>query len=302
MNAKSKLPVIIVIAVLAVILVAGGIILALDATEKIDFIDLISSEKENEEGETSEEGTSGKTSEDENILHSEGATEDKPSVQEDSSSSEAETTTDGEEPSTALVPPAGSEEEYDVLRSGYCYISGSMTDSSGFDAPMEMAISPDSLYMLSEFEGTEMGMIVKSDSIYMIYTEKKAYLKLAESEMEVVGMSMDEFNMAEGIDFDTLPELDEAEKTSEVTHNGHNCTVYHFVNADGSEKRVYMDGKEVIRIADFTSSGSFLSATDIDVLTATIPEGKIDPPADYTAYEGLEGMFEFFMLLEDFMM
>ena len=38
---------------------------------------------------------------------------------------------------------------------------------------MEIAITPDSIYMLSDFSGASMGMLVKDETVYMVYPEKK---------------------------------------------------------------------------------------------------------------------------------
>lgn len=190
--------------------------------------------------------------------------------------------------------------EFDILKNGSFYMKGSMTDSSGVSTPMEMAITPDSMFMLSDFSGASMGMLIRDDALYMIYADKKAYLELSESIMSMAGMDMDELTGSmDELDFSKLGNLTDADNITEEAFNGRKCQVYHFVNADGTEKRIYMDNTKLIRMATYSSSGKFLSATDIESISAAVPADKVSPPSSYKAYKGVTGMFSFMTLIED---
>ena len=55
--------------------------------------------------------------------------------------------------------------EYDILRSGSFYMSGTIIDSTGTESPMEIAITPDSIYKMSDFGGVDMGMLIKGKKL-----------------------------------------------------------------------------------------------------------------------------------------
>ncbi len=224
-----------------------------------------------------------------------------PSVEPSSSGSEqpvqSETTT-----AAVTVPPseAPSSSEYDYLKSGSFYMKGKMVDKTGLDSPYEVAITPDSIYMLSDFSGTPMGMLITDKTVYMVYPDKKAYLELSDSIMNMAGFDIDELTNSENINFSSYGTLSDADKVTEAVCNGHNCKVYHFVVGSG-ESRVYMDGSKLVRLATYDSEGKFLSSTDVDYITGTVPSDKSTPPSSYKAYKGVTGMFSFMTLLEGVM-
>ncbi len=221
-------------------------------------------------------------------------------ITEDPSSSENNTQVNEEQPSSDTGVSAPASSEYDILKSGNFYMTGSMIDSSGTKAPMEIAITDGSIYMLSDFSGTPMGMLIKDKCVYMVYPEKKAYLELSDSIMNMAGLDIDELLDSDTINFASYGNLGEAASVTQEACNGRNCTVYHF-NVSTGESRVYMDGTELVRLASYDGSGKFLTSTDIDAISGTVPADKSAPPASYKAYKGVTGMFSFMTLLEDVM-
>lgn len=207
--------------------------------------------------------------------------------------SSAETTTGSSAPS---VTPTQS--EYDYLKSGSFYMVGTMIDKTGLDSPYEVAITSNSIYMLSDFSGTPMGMLIADDTVYMVYPDKKAYLELSDSIMNLAGLDVDELVSSDNINFSSYGALDEAYSVTQEVCNGHNCSVYHFKVGSG-ESRVYMDGDKLVRLATYDSAGTFLSSTDVISITGNVPSDKKTPPSDYKAYKGVTGMFSFMTLLED---
>ncbi len=202
---------------------------------------------------------------------------------------------------TSVPNNAPQSSEYDILKSGSFYMTGSMVDSSGMSSPMEVAVTPNSVYMLADFEGEAMGMLVSDDCVYMIYPAKKAYLELSDSIMSMAGLDVNELISTDQINFGSYGELSEADSVTEEAYNGKVCQVYHFFGAEGGESRVFMNGTEIVRIASYDKNGKFLTSTDIENITGNVPADKSAPPKSYKAYKGITGMMSFMTLLGDVM-
>lgn len=238
------------------------------------------------------------TSGEQNTLPPVNVTE--PGVEEITSSSVQNPS--GEENTTASSGnvPAPATSEYDHLRSGTFAMTGKMIDKTGLDSPYEVAITPDSIYMLSDFSGVPMGMLIADETVYMVYPEKKAYLEFSDSIMKMAGLDLNELTSSADISFGSYGSLSDAKSVTEAVCNGHNCKVYHFNVASG-ESRVYMDGTELIRLATYDSAGKFVSSIDVETISGTVPAEKRTPPSGYKAYKGVTGMMSFMSLLEGIM-
>ncbi|MBE6715990.1 MAG: hypothetical protein E7573_03630 [Ruminococcaceae bacterium] len=250
----------------------------------------------------------------EEITDSQGETQDAPSVNNNTDPTQEVTQPqDGNEGTTSVSinenetsgpvidNPAPASSEYDILKSGSFHMIGSMVDRSGTAAPMEVAVTGNSIYMLSDFEGAQMGMLVSNDTVYMIYPAKQAYLELSDSIMSMAGLEIDELISSDQINFSSYGDLNKADSVTEETYDGKTCQVYHFNADDGGETRVYMSGTELMRLATYNASGKFLSSTDIETISATVPADKSAPPSSYKGYKGLTGMMSFMTLLGDLM-
>ena len=198
---------------------------------------------------------------------------------------------------TPIQNPAPVSSEYEILKSGSFHMVGTMVDKTGIDAPMEVAITPDSIYMLSDFSGVPMGMLIKDNKVYMIYPDKKAYLELSDSLMSMAGLDVSELTNSDTINFGSYGNLSEADSVTEVTHNGRVCQVYHF-KVDSGESRVYLDGTKLVRLSSYDKNGKFLTATDITTISGNVPADKSAPPASFKAHKGMTGLFSFMTLLE----
>ncbi len=218
-----------------------------------------------------------------------------PSQDNTTAASPENTTAAVEERPIENVSPASS--EYDLLKSGSFHMIGTMVDKTGVNAPMEIAITPDSIYMLSDFSGVPMGMLIKNEKVFMIYPDKKAYLELSDSLMSMAGLDIAELANSESVNFASYGNLSEADSVTEVTLDGRICQVYHF-NVDSGETRVYMDGTKLVRLCSYDTNGKFITSTDITSITSTVPSDKSAPPSSYKAYKGMTGMFSFMTLLE----
>lgn len=222
-----------------------------------------------------------------------------PDVTAPSQSAGENATSEGETVLTNVQVPASN--EYDILRSGSFYMKGSLIDQTGVAAPMEIAITPSSVYMLSDFSGATMGLLISNDVLYMIYEDKQAYLELSDSIMNMAGLNMDEFDVTDTLDFSSYGSLSDANKVTEENYNGRTCQVYHFSRPDSGETRIYMDNSKLVRIATYTSSGKFASSNEVEYITGTVPADKSAPPANYKHHKGITGMFSFMTLLEGVM-
>ncbi len=252
------------------------------ASDETTLSDLLTTEGVSEEVTTAAEETT---------LKSEETT--KPS--EPSSSVASEETTAAGEGISVSVP---ADNEYNILRSGTFYVTGTMIENTGVDSPLEMAVTPNSVYMMSEFEGLDMGMLIYDEKLYMIYPEKKAYMEMDDSIMNMAGLSIEEL-MGEGnIDFSSFGRLEDAFNVTEEKVKGVNCTVYHIMDDDGM-LRVYMSGSKIMRFASYTAEGKFITATEIDSISPSVPAGMDAPPEDYKCYKGVVGMMSFMAFFTD---
>ena len=192
--------------------------------------------------------------------------------------------------------PAGS--EYEIIRSGNFYIKGYMIENNGVKSPLEMAVTPDSVYMLSEFsENVDIGMLVKDEKMYMIYPKEKMYLEMNDAIMSMAGLSVEDMVGSQAVDFTSFKPLTEAYNVIDETVNGVPCRVYSIKDDDG-EVRVYLSGNKLVRFASYSPEGQFLTATEVDSISGNVPADKSTPPTNYKKYKGMTGMFSFMAVLE----
>ena len=181
--------------------------------------------------------------------------------------------------------------EYDIFRSGTFYAKGQMKDEEGVN-PLEMAITPDSIYMLTKFDNTNMAILVSSGKTYLIYPQGKAYLEMSSTVMNMMGLNTDDLISSDGLGFSDMEPLNKAQGTSKATLNGQNCTVYSFAKADGSTSKVYMNGNKLVGIEAYEGT-RITSATYFDFITASVPADKINPDTSYKK----TGIFDFMSML-----
>ena len=194
-------------------------------------------------------------------------------------------------------PSDASVNEFSYLQGGNFYIQGTMIDSSGQTLPLEMAVTPNSVYMLSNFEGAAMGMLINDGTTYMIYPAEKSYLELSSAVMKAMGMSTSDLISSADLDYSQY-DLNKADSTTTEKVNGVDCTVYVYNNSSGST-RFFMNGNKLVRFATYDSNGNPDVINEIGYISNQVPADKINPPTDYKEYKGLTGMFSFITLLGD---
>ena len=198
---------------------------------------------------------------------------------------------------SASQPASTGGNEFDYLKSGNFYIKGTMTDSSGQSLPLEMAVTANSIYMLSRFENADIGMLINDGTTYMIYPAEKAYLELSSTVLKAMGMSTDDLISSADLDYSQY-DLAKADSTTTENVNGANCTVYVYNSSSGST-RFFLNGNKLVRFATYDANGNADVINDVSYITNNVPAEKINPPADYKEYKGLTGMFSFISLLGD---
>ena len=190
--------------------------------------------------------------------------------------------------------PTGT--EMDHLCDGRYYLRGTVTDSSG-PLPLEMAVTPKGVYMLTDFDGVAMAMLINGKTTYLLYPDGKACLELSSTVMKAMGLSASDLIDSAELDYSTY-DLNKADDVFTEEVNGAACRVYVFNNSNGST-RFYLNGAKLVRFGIYDAAGRPDTVNDIDFITDQVPADKIDPPADYKKYRGLTGMFAFIRLLED---
>lgn len=191
--------------------------------------------------------------------------------------------------------------QFDKLRKGTFCFTAAVTQEDGTVGDVELASTPNSLYLRSEIDGRELGVLIKKDTVYLISDEESAYLHLTSALLDNLGMSVNDFTKARELDFSKYDPA-KAFSVTDAVYGGAACKDYIFrdIHEDGSV--VYMhfleNGSELLGFYTMDGSGKILTETKITSFSSSVPAERKNPPAEYTAYEGLSGMFTFLGLLD----
>ncbi len=192
---------------------------------------------------------------------------------------------------------APSVNEYEIMRSGKFYIKGAITsDGICFDN-INVAVTEDSVYMTSNFEGVEMSMLIKDEKVYMIYDEKEAVLHLSKLLMSMAGISAEELLDDSMMDFSSYPEFSSLEPVRTEQYDSKECTVYSFT-VENEQIEIFMCEDELVKMDDYTADGAFMGSTVIDEISTEVPEEFTGFPSSYKLYTGMNGMLTFMELIE----
>ena len=192
-------------------------------------------------------------------------------------------TTQASTPATTqpTTPAQSSRNEYDILRSGTFYCVGSMKDAEGTN-PLEIAIGPNTVYMLTKMDSVSMAVLVSNKKTYMIYPEGKVYLEMSDLILKMMDLDPDELLDSGNFGFSDMKPLSEANAVTDGTLNGQACKIYNFSNEDGTRTLIYMNGNRLLGMEVYSASDTLTSGTYFESVSATIPEDKMSPPAGYT--------------------
>lgn len=193
--------------------------------------------------------------------------------------------------------PVSSQNDYEIMQSGRFYLKCGITDSSDMYGESDMYITKDGIYMVSDFNGFDMGMLVKDGTYYMIYDDKRAVLELSEALLTMAGISPDDLIDDTYIDFVVYPPFSELEVLKTEEYKGQQCTVY-AVRTETENTDIYMCGDTMVRMIGYSFDGSFLCDIEVFEVSPEVPAEKTEVPSEYKLYKGIGGMFKFMSLLE----
>lgn len=181
--------------------------------------------------------------------------------------------------------PTGQTTDYDILRSGKFYLTGTMKSDGEPETPMAMALGSDMLYMEMHEEDLNMGILVKDKSIYLLNTGAKKYYKMSSADMVTLKTLGVDFPDAEALEkeiknfgFQDLAPLDRADKVSDASVGGVACKRYTFLMDDGEEYRVYMNGSRLMALESVAANGTQDMYMKVSSITGQLPTM---PPSDY---------------------
>lgn len=193
--------------------------------------------------------------------------------------------------------PVSSQNDYEIMQSGEFSLKCGMTDSAGVYSEADIYITADSVYMVSDFSGVEIGMLVKDEVYYMIYDDEAAVLQLSESVLLMAGLSPDDLIDNSYIDFTEYPDFTDLELLKTEEYKGQQCTVYS-VSTEAEYTEIYMCGDTMVRMIGCTPDGTFLCDIEVFEVSPEVPAEKTEVPSEYKLYKGIGGMFKFMSLLE----
>lgn len=194
---------------------------------------------------------------------------------------------------TAPVAPLN---DYEIMQSGNFQIKCGMLDASDMYSEGDIYVTSDCIYMISDFDGIDIGMLVKDETYYMIYDEKKAVLQLSDTLLTMAGLSPDDLVNDTYIDFTVYPDFSDLEILKTEEYKGQQCTVYS-VRTKAEYTEIYMCGDTLVRMTGYTSDGSFLCDIEVFEISPEVPSEKTEIPSEYKLYKGVSGMFRFMTLL-----
>ncbi len=184
---------------------------------------------------------------------------------------------------TTAAPQAESAfTEYDIYRTGKFYVKGTVTDKDGETNPMELAVTDDSIFMLTAASGVQLGVLIGGGKTYLVSPQNKMYIELNGMVMSVLGMDAKSLSAPENFNFSDMRPLSEAETVKDAELNGVKCREYIFAPVQGKTTHVYMDGTRLLQTEMFSEDGTLYNRMVFDVVSAEIPSDRVAPPTYYS--------------------
>lgn len=191
------------------------------------------------------------------------------------------------------TPAIPSNSEFNIIAGDKFYITGKSIDSDGTVTPLEIAKTAKSLYMLSDFDGIEMGALINGETAYMICPEKKAYLEITSSLRKTMGIDDSQMFDVSSYSFSDLGTLANAQNIEQNRDfQGVSCTAYTFTR-ETSKTVFFMNGDKLAGFVSANLDGSDPVTTVISKITADVPADKIEPSSSYKGYKGVIGAVRF---------
>ena len=184
-----------------------------------------------------------------------------------------------------LTPSRVIRNEYEMLRSGvFTYKGERLETESGKYEYFELSKTPDSVHLLTSFEGVSLAMFIKNDTIYMVSHEKKAYLVTPDEIFST--LKIDKDTLLKGYNESAVyPPLKDAYSVTSGKVEGYNCKIYRI--SDGSvTTEVSLCGNRLIRLREFDRKGILTGDIKFIDISMSVPEREKNIPSYYKRYEG----------------
>lgn len=184
-----------------------------------------------------------------------------------------------------LSPSRVIRNEYEMLRSGvFTYKGERLETESGKYEYFELSKTPDSVHLLTNFEGVNLAMFIKNGNVYMVSHEKKAYLVTPDEIFAT--LKIDKNSLLKGYNESSVyPPLEEAYSVTSGKVEGYNCKIYRI--SEGSViTEVSLCGNRLIRIREFDQRGILTGDIKFIDISMSVPEREKNIPSHYKKYEG----------------
>ncbi len=217
------------------------------------------------------------------------------------------TTTKKPDPTTDASGAIDMLAQSKIFRSGEYFITGYMGEGSEA-VEASLAVTPDTMYAAAQFDlGAEMGMgttgmtaigfLSTKDGYYLVEDISKTYCLMDEATLQTLGVENAEELFGDANFNELMLQIDEnakPSKTESKTLNGKAVTCYTFTASEGEQKHYVNANGELVRVEDYSTSGTMVNMIDISSITGNVPASKKAPPADYTQKPLLEFMLAIF--------
>ncbi len=212
------------------------------------------------------------------------------------------TTASGDDASEpASVQPGAPYGEAAIFDSGNFYMKGSMSSKGDDAVPVELAISGETVYMLSTFNvsrgvDVSMGVLMAPEGKYLVYPAGEYYVELNTTALKIIGLPEDVlgFSISSFAGASTTYVESKQEK-----YSGKTCDVDVFRGADGSMIERFMDGESLVKIDTYNADGTVQTTIGFDSITANIPSDMISIPSSYTKVSMMKLMNSIINILEE---
>lgn len=172
--------------------------------------------------------------------------------------------------------------EYDIYRTGHFYVKGTVTDKDGETNPMEIAVTDDSIFMLTAASGVQLGVMIGGGKTYLVSPQNKMYIELSSVVMSMLGLDTKTLSAPENFNFSDMRPLSEAETVKATELNGEKCLDYIFAPVQGKTSHVFISGTRLLQTEMYSEDGSLYNRMVFDLVSADVPADRVAPPTYYT--------------------
>ncbi len=175
--------------------------------------------------------------------------------------------------------------EYEMLRGGVFSYKGERLDTeSGKYEYFELSRTPESVHLLTSFEGVNLALFIKNGTVYMVSHDKSAYLITPDEVFSSLGL--DKNAILKGYqDAPSYPAVSKAYSVTSGKVEGYNCKIYRIADG-GTTTEVSLCGDRLIRIREYDRKGILTGDIKFYDVSMLVPAREKNIPAHYKKYEG----------------